>query len=60
MVKWYLFTDGIKQLAIGPLDPWNVDELDVVLAREQNIKIGVKFVDVNTYGLSKMEILEVR
>ncbi|BES95604.1 Haemolymph juvenile hormone Hypothetical protein protein (JHBP) [Nesidiocoris tenuis] len=52
--------DGIKQLAIGPLDPWNVDELDVVLAREQNIKIGVKFVDVNTYGLSKMEILEVR
>uniref|UniRef100_A0A146M8M3 Protein takeout n=1 Tax=Lygus hesperus TaxID=30085 RepID=A0A146M8M3_LYGHE len=52
--------DGIRQLGIGPLDPWSVEELDMNLGREQTFKIGFKFQDVNTYGLSRMEILEVR
>ncbi|KAF6207292.1 hypothetical protein GE061_018533 [Apolygus lucorum] len=52
--------DGIRQLGIGSLDPWNVQEMDLNLGREQTFKIGFKFNDVNTYGLSKLEVLEVR
>lgn len=52
--------DGIRQVGVAPLDPWHTEELDLTLAREQNLKVGIKFQDTICYGLSKLEVLDVR
>lgn len=51
--------DGRRDLNLVPLDPLQVNEVEIVQGSQSPVNINLKFRDMECYGLSTVQIMSV-
>lgn len=54
-----MLKNGRRELGLVPLDPLQVDEVNIVQGSSSPVNVNLKFRNLKGYGLSKVQIKNV-